>query len=246
MTEWTRFPRAPILEALLDIRVILPPNVKLDRLATLQDRCSDRYPQRRERIMWEAQWTVKEGSMESAAAKGGPDGYIFTSENGKQLFQARFDGFTFNRLRPYDRWESFRDEAMELWKHYLAIAQPESVTRIALRYINELNLPLPIRDFKDYILTTPEIAPEMPQGLRTFFIRLEIPDPESETVAIITETMKPPQVDVLPLIFDIDVFQEQTLDPHEAKIWETFEHLREFKNRIFFNSITDKAKGLFT
>lgn len=246
MTEWTRFPRAPILEALLDIRVTLPPHVELDRLATVQVRCGDRYPQRRERIMWEAQWTVKGSSMDSAAAKGGPDGYLFTSENGQQLFQARLDGFTFNRLRPYDRWESFRDEAMELWKHYLEVAQPESVSRIALRYINELNLPLPIRDFKDYVLTTPEIAPEMSQGLRTFFMRLELPDPESEMVAIITETMKPPQVDVLPLIFDIDVFHEQTLDPHNAHIWETFEHLREFKNRIFFNSVTDKAKELFT
>ena len=37
MTEPTRFPNAPITEALLDIRVNLPEHVDLAQLATFQD-----------------------------------------------------------------------------------------------------------------------------------------------------------------------------------------------------------------
>ena len=72
----------------------------------------------------------------SQSSAGGPDGYLFTSVDGRQVVQARLDGFTFSRLKPYDKWESLRDEARELWQHYVQIASPETVTRVALRYIN--------------------------------------------------------------------------------------------------------------
>lgn len=171
---------------------------------------------------------------------------MFTSADGRQIVQARLDGFTFNRLRPYKEWESFRDEARALWERYCEIARPEVVSRVALRFINKIEMPLPLRDFKEYILTIPEVAPGLPQGLSGFLMRLVIPDEHSDSIAIITETIEPPQGDRLPLILDIDVFRERAFAPHEEGIWEAFEHLRTLKNEIFFKSITDRAKGLFT
>ena len=114
-----------------------------------------------------------------------------------------------------------------------------------MRYINLLNLPLPLKDFKEYILTTPEIAPNLPQGLLSFLMRLVIPDERSKSIAIVTETIEPVKEDTVPLIFDIDVFREGTFDPERPEIWEAMEQLRQLKNEIFFNSITEKAKELF-
>jgi uncharacterized protein (TIGR04255 family) len=94
-------------------------------------------------------------------------------------------------------------------------------------------------------LTTPEIAPGLPQGLSGFFMRLLIPDERSNCNAIVTETMEPPQQNFLPLILDIDVFREAAFDVNATEIWDTLERLRDFKNQIFFKSITDKAKELF-
>ncbi len=242
--EWIHFPKAPIKEAILDIRAKLPSSVDLDRLSTFQDTIRDHYPKKLERIRWQARIGLKEDEMDSAA-KREIDGYMFISTDGKDLVQARLDGLTLNRLRPYDKWQTFRDEARKLWERYLAIAEPEAVTRVALRYINRLELPLSMRDFKDYILTTPEIAPSLPQGLKTFFMRLEIPDDRYKAIALVTETMEPPEKKLLPFIFDIDVIREAQFDPMGREIWDTFESLRNFKNEIFFNSITDKAKELF-
>jgi uncharacterized protein (TIGR04255 family) len=109
-----------------------------------------------------------------------------------------------------------------------------------------LELPLPFKDFKEYILTTPEISPALPQGLKTFFMRLEIPHESYQAVAIITETMEAPSSTLrLPVILDIDVIRETTVSPSSSEIWQVFEQLRDFKNEIFFNSITEKAKELF-
>ena len=249
MVETTRFPNAPITEALLDIRVTLPAQTDLAKLATFHNAIKQQYPSKQERLAWRGHVEIKASPVPevSQSATGEPDGYLFTSVDGRQVVQARLDGFTFSRLKPYDKWTTLRDEAQELWQHYVRIASPETVTRVALRYINRIEIPIPMRDFKDYILTTPEIAPDLPQGLGSFFMRLVIQDPNAQAVAIVTETMEPidESRNRLPLIFDIDVFRMAAFNIQDNAMWEAFEYLHDLKNDIFFRSITLKAKELF-
>ncbi|HAB52725.1 MAG TPA: hypothetical protein DCE80_11255, partial [Ignavibacteriales bacterium] len=55
------------------------------------------------------------------------------------------------------------------------------------------------------------IAPKLPQVLNQFFMQLVIPNPDIQTTAIINQTMgNPTENQRLPLIFDIDVFQNRT------------------------------------
>src|SRR2546427_3276739 len=246
MSKWPELPNPPITEALLDIRCKLPPDVHLDSLAVLHEAMRDRYPNRRERRAYEASFQIKpEGQLEVLAPSGQPDGYLFTSADGRQTVQTRLDGFTFNRLKPYMRWETFRDEAKVHWRAYAELAKPETISRIALRYINRIEVPLPVQDFREYVLTTPEIGPGLPQGLSNFLMRLELPDPRSGSTAIITETMEPPKDGRLPLILDIDVIRETPFDPRSEDYWEVFEQLHDFASEIFFRTVTDKARELF-
>ena len=247
MPAWTTFPNAPITEALLDIRVQLPAEVNLAQLTTFFDSVKERYPNKRERQSWQGGLKLgSAGDVEVIQSQGGPDGYLFTSSDGKQIVQARLDGFTFNKLKPYDRWETFRDEAQNLWQLYVKVAQPKQIIRTALRYINRIEVPLPMRDFKDYILTVPEIAGGLPQGLAKYLMQLVIPVPEIPATAIITEAMEPTVVPTnVPLIFDIDVFCLKPFAINDTEVWQAFEKLRDLKNDVFFKSITDKTKELF-
>jgi uncharacterized protein (TIGR04255 family) len=105
---------------------------------------------------------------------------------------------------------------------------------------------LPFKDFNEYILTNPQIAPKLPQALKHYFFRLEIPNPEINSIAIINQTIdKQKNPNKLPLIFDIDVIIESEYNIDEDRIWEDFNKLRNYKNQIFFNSTTEKAKELF-
>ena len=153
---------------------------------------------------------------------------------------------TSNKLKPYESWDAFSTEARKLWDIYFQITNPVRITRIALRYINRIEIPLPMNDFKEYVLTTPEIAPKLPQALNHFFMQLEIPNPELPAIALITQTMeKPTENQRLPLILDIDVFSKIGFINNDEKIWKEFEKLRKFKNDLFHNSITEKTKELF-
>jgi uncharacterized protein (TIGR04255 family) len=47
------------------------------------------------------------------------------------------------------------------------------------------------------------------------------------------------------LIFDVSVVHEANYSSEDPIIWDIFEKLREFKNEVFFNSITDKTREFF-
>jgi uncharacterized protein (TIGR04255 family) len=252
-SEYPVFVNAPITEALLDIRVELPKDIDLNKISTFHNSIKDRFPEKKERIHFEASFKITQGEPPtSTPTLSEPDGYLFRSPNENKIVQARLDGFTFNKLKPYEEWKLFYPEARKLWDLYFMITKPIRIIRIALRYINRIEIPLPMENFKEYIKTIPEIAPDLPQGLERFFMQLVIPDDEIQATAIINQTMEPPTpTQKLPLIFDIDVWKLTNYTANnkemwkEEEMWKDFENLRAFKNKIFYKSITKKAEELF-
>lgn len=244
------FPNAPIREALIDIHVALPAESTLEVLAQYHEPLKDRFPKRREREIWQSEFRVQPGA--DPVAKTGPkriDGYLHTSDADGKIVQARCDGFTFNKLRPYTDWATLSAEARELWEHYQRLAKPANVTRLGLRYINRIEVPLPIRDFREYCPLFPDLPPGVPQSLSEFFMRFVAPVPDIPNVmSIVTTTFELPVPGgaKLPLILDIEVFESfELLAPDTEPMWQKLDRLRMVKNDIFFASVTEAAKALF-
>lgn len=237
----------PIAEALLDIRVNLPQGFDAQQLGKFQEGIEKEFPIKKVNTQVEASFELKIDETPQVSSRSAHNGYIFASSDNKKVIQARLDGFTFNKLKPYDNWELFSKEAKGYWEKYIKIAKPLGINRLALRYINLIELPRPAGDLKEYFLTGPEIAPGIPQGLAEFFMRLVIPDKKTTNTAIVIETVDISKLNenVLPLIFDIDVFRLVNLTVEDPELWNIFESLREYKNQIFVNSFTDKTKELF-
>ncbi len=237
------YSKAPLTEAVLDIRVELPGEITLQELRDVQVGEEESYPRREESIIVVGQMSM--GTQVGASAKQTPNGYRFVSQDNRQIFQARFDGFTFNRLAPYETWESFRDEARRLWEVYRPIAKPKNITRLALRYINRLDLPLPLRDFKDYLRTIPEISPNMSQGLSGYFMQLQLPQPDLEAMLRLNQTLiPPPGPNLVSVVLDFDLFCKDNVPSEDQDIWKRFELLRTRKNEVFEACITNKTRRL--
>lgn len=129
---------------------------------------------------------------------------------------------------------------------FLETVSPEQITRIALRYINHLFIPGPLIDLDDYLTAGPVIPEKLPQGVSSFLTRVVIHEPTTKASAIITQALeKIVQPDIIPIILDIDVIKESQFEVNYEEVWESFEKLRDFKNRVFFESITDKTLELF-
>jgi uncharacterized protein (TIGR04255 family) len=247
LEEYPKLTKAPIKEALIDLRVKLPSDFDVKRVDSVYEKVNEKYPERQEQRHSQLHFALKPGSELVQSVPSRITGYRYISKNKNEIFQARLDGFTYNRLPPYLSWEEFRNEANRLWLLFKETVLPEAITRVALRYINNLNIPMPIIDFADY-LTAPPVLPEgLPQGLNSFLIRLNVHVPELEANAIITQALEPMPVEMakLPVILDIEVIKERTAGIEEREAWNLLEKMRNFKNEIFFRFITEKLKEIY-
>jgi uncharacterized protein (TIGR04255 family) len=173
-------------------------------------------------------------------------GFLFRSADGKQIQQARTNGFTMSRLAPYLHWDGFCTETRRLWDIYRSIAKPSKVTRVAVRYVNRIDIPLPLNDFGDYLRTVPTVSSDLPQGLSRYFMQLVMPLEEIKGNVIINETIiEPAKPEVVSIVLDIDVSRSNDLPSTEEEIWALMEQLRTAKNNVFEACITDKARELF-
>lgn len=239
-----QYENAPIREALIDIRVKLPASVTLQLLESIHDRVRHKYPGKKKRIYVEGQFSA--GDEVGAVAKQTTMGLVFSSKDGKQVFQARLDGFTFSRLRPYGNWPELRDEGRRLWDIYREVVDPKKVTRVAVRYINQVDIPLPAIDYKDYFRTTPEVSPDLPQALGGFFMQLRFPQADFGGLLVLTQmAVPPPGPDTNSVILDLDVFKEEADTVSDEEVWGLLEKLRNRKNEFFEGCITDKTRELF-
>jgi uncharacterized protein (TIGR04255 family) len=185
-----------------------------------------------------------------------PYGFRITSADGKYVATITVEGFTVSRLRPYDRWESLRQEAQELWGRYQRAVRPSRISRIALRYINQLDIPAEVRDFRDFLTAPPDVPPRLPQTLVEFLTRIMVPLEKIAGMAIITQRLQAHDMirasqlqlqgesagALLPILLDIDVFKSVELDPADESVWALADQMRDEKNVIFFESITERME----
>lgn len=239
------YTKAPIKEALIDLQVDLPPEVRVSTLQEIRDHIAPEYSQSEEIMTFQIE------AIADAPPKihNSHVGSRFFSVDKTKIVQARLNGFTYSQLAPYENWETLRNEAKRLWTLYKEVANPRLIRRVAVRYVNQLDLPFPFHDFKDYLRTVPEISPDLPQGLSDYVMQLLIPQPDLDASLVLRTGIVPPPNSasagkVVSVALDIDLFCETSLDPDEEKCWDVLEKFRIRKNEIFNACITDKFKEL--
>jgi uncharacterized protein (TIGR04255 family) len=243
----TTFPtlhNAPIAEAVIDIRVKRRPDITLQEIEAFGVGLEDELPKRTEQRSLKARIDMSEPGNARLIGPSStePDGYVFQSSDQRLIVQASFDGLTLSRLKPYQKWSAFVEQASRFWQLYVKVTRPSRVERLGVRYINRIQVE-PGLDIFGFVLTGPQIAMALPQTMIDFFLRLVIPD-ESGAVAIINEMFGVPEEgeSARPLIFDIDAVRNVDMQPESLQeILGGLEDLRRFKNRIFFNSLTAQA-----
>lgn len=250
MSEIRHLTKSPIREAIIDIQVTPP--VSLDALKAIAVRLKELkgkpYIQHE---LWLASIGVQvdEDGQGSANTDRSPVGYRYEFSSHPYVLQCQTRGFTFSHLFPYRNWEEMSGIAKELWEIYLDVAKPQTVSRIAVRYINSLPIPLPITDFADYLHVPPIVPEGLSQSLASFLQRFVIVDNSTETVAVVTQVLEEQltQSSEVTLLLDVDASKTYPfgLAPNTTAIWAVLEGLRNLKNRVFFKYLTEKTIRMF-
>jgi len=238
------YKHAPITEAIFDIKVEGSGVDNIERLEEIHRKTQSEFPNVRKKSNYSGVITFKPDTQNvHTENKMLPLGFVYSNGDGSRQFQARLDGFTYNMLSPYTQWEDFSLNALQLWNIYEAVLRPTAITRIALRYINRIMLPIPFRDFDDYFTSMPSIPKNLPQTFSGFFTQIKIPIIKENRFVILTHTIEEATSSKLPFIIDIDAFELNNIHPRELQ--DKFNELRVLKNEIFENCITDETRKLF-
>src|SRR5438128_6949079 len=171
--------KAPITEALVDIRVELSSELRFEDLQAFKKHVSSDYPTEETRNLGEGM--IQFGAAVQATVQQKPWGLMFRNSSNTQIVQVRLDGFTFSRLEPYEDFPHLRDEARRLWHIYRELVRPKRISRVAVRYINQLNIPGTSIEPEDYLNTFPHLSDDLPTNLRDighFLMTLRIPQPD--------------------------------------------------------------------
>lgn len=235
---------APIREAIFDIRITPLEQNSIEKLEQIHELIKDDYPEKKKQISFTGKIEFRDNKHEIQNESNSEiRGFLFSNKKHNRQIQARIDGFTFNMLQPYSNWETFSKEAFRIWEIYDRAINPDNISRIAIRYINKINIPLPFDNFQEYIINMPPIPTCLPQTFKNFFMQIEVPCDTEEANVLLTETIEQPSGDKLPLILDIDVYK--TLNIDKNNLADYFNTFRDLKNKTFESCITDKTRSLF-
>jgi uncharacterized protein (TIGR04255 family) len=231
--------RAPITEAILDINI--EADARLDVTEAFAKQVENSYPDSSPVFAIEAFFSVTPGQSGVSGSQSNVIGKICWNADKTRAVQARINGFTVNHIKRYESWAVLRAEAQPLWEQYTSLVKANKVTRLALRYFNRLTLPAS-GDLGEYMRTHPRLGASLPQEMRNFFMRVEVPFTTNRS-AIITQTVVPrePGADERDLILNVDAVSVKEFDSNDPQIWHELDELREIKNKCFFGSLQEQT-----
>ena len=240
-----RLSKPPIKEALVDIRVEQNNAVDSKSFEPIWKTIQSRYPRLEVRNRYTGRLTPRAGAAPELEGKDlGFYGLFVRTSDESMVAQFRTDGFTISQLANYTTADVLFTEALSLWQIYVAAAKPVSVARVALRYINELKLPLEHGDsFDGFLSAAPTMPLGSPQLIAEFLTRTVVPiDPATGTTAIIAQRLQPrsDQQEAV-IVIDLDVFRPGKFDLSAETLAPILQELRLLKDDLFFALVTDEA-----
>ena len=104
---------------------------------------------------------------------------------------------------------------------------------------------MPFKSWSEYLVMLPGVPPPVDTGLVSYMMSLNLTDANVPAAAVVTQTTQAERNGIVQMVFDIDTRTAFTVGVSEAQFLQTLEGLREYKNRLFFESITERTRELF-
>jgi uncharacterized protein (TIGR04255 family) len=232
----------PIKEAI--INVSFKDVIAIDRMKGF---CDDsfikrNYPKRNDLNNVEINFT---GSEHTAKTKA--EGFILNCENAcNKSIQIKIGQLSFHNTNQYIGWDTFYDEFKTIWGIFCETVGQMDLINITVRYINQLQFELPLLNgFGEYLTLLPVIPEGISKSLNSFFIQINVPSEDNSMTGIITETFGTLPTNKVQVILDLIVSKGQNVVCNSEDMWNSFKNIRDFKNHLFFCSLTDKAISLY-
>lgn len=149
-------------------------------------------------------------------------------------------------LRPYSHWEDFKARINDALNIYVDTIKPTGITRIGVRYINQIDIKKKTIMLKDYFISAPRTPESLPVNMTGFFSRAEHIYKDKPIKLMQTFTSAEAPKENSSFILDLDVISEFSNDPLPLKhAMSCIEDLRQRKRNAFEAFITEQTREIF-
>lgn len=241
------YSRPPITEAVIQIRTTNP--IALEKLKKIANKLKrNHYPNLNQRNNLNV--NVKQDKNDLNAEIGQEFGdYHLASDDQADIVILHQNSILISRLAPYLGWESFYERFISVWKIWKEIVKSQEISRIGIRYINRIDIPIGESskiDIEEYLNFYPKecLFTEIP--MEDYFIQITKKTPNPLWSTAIISTQHPPiLIGTISLLLDIDVFRTQETPLNDTDLLSLLTEARNIKNEIFGMCITRKTEELF-
>lgn len=242
MNNWKPFNNPPIQEAIFTLNfseeIILGQLEKIESVEFLNKHFS-----KNKRKIYKATAKFKEtdGDFQIINSPKTSNGFRFDSNEATLMIKS--NQLSYHILRSYTTWENVINELEEIVKA-IKDTLDFSCESIGVRFINKidfLSTSVKLTDFFRFHLILP---PELSQSFDNFFLTVSLSKEEMQATIIQTVDNQGIIGNGFGIILDIDVVKPIHKKMSLLDIKDDFQPLREYKNEIFFNIITENTKQL--
>ncbi len=154
----------------------------------------------------------------------------------------------FSQLPPYTNWASLEQDALQGWRDYQEVLEPEELHAVGIRYINRLEFPLEGFRLARYFTTPPVPPPAL--GWTFYGFAHQAFYAVQDSPCIVKVTIAPAfdvaSKDNFAFVLDIDITLKESLAALGRELLETLAEMHDLKNKAFFNLLTDEALQRYT
>ena len=158
--------------------------------------------------------------------------------------------FSVSQLAPYPGWDRFFERFTRDWGRWKRAMNYRKITRVGVRFINRLDIAVASADMAtvdeaDYL----NVYPKLPASLRpaaSYAVQAQIPLPDIGCGLMMNSGVVPsPLIRSKSYLLDLDVSKEADPPQTDDLIYELLNLIRDKKNQIFEECVTDRAKEVF-
>lgn len=240
--------KPPITEAVINLQFL--DELDVDALAKLRIEFADAYPGNEPNFELLINVNVnRDGLTANAKATAKLGGFKLSSSDQLDLIILNRKDLSCSRLAPYLGWQDIFGKAKRNFEIFRKAVGYRNLGRLAVRYINRLDIPIAHGERLDptlYLLNIPLFPGQEPIAFDGFNAQVIFAMPELRGGArVATAGVPSPLIDHLSVMLDIDIYSLEELPNRPDDIYEVLEKLHKAKNDIFESCITQRARELF-
>lgn len=239
--DWKKLKNPPVILAVMEVKFQLDSEIEVHHLKKDDRLLLEKYPIRSENLSGNINLPFPVPGISTAQVSSKKVGFTYINEEKTRKCTVSKENLIFTLEGNYPGWDEFINDGIEIVNHYDYILKESVITRISIRFINNIKIK-EISNPTDYFNTSiaaKEGTIEYPIDLYSFRYVMHIPDTNIKVNVI--QSLEEKNSNETDVIFDIDVLCHDVKLYKEVNFSEVFEKLRETKNQVFFNNLTEKT-----